>query len=96
MISLIMPAINNPTQAPVAQVSMTDIRRQMMAAVHSSVVTVPDDYLMHTASEKNRPAPTLALPAQGLRVLAQALLSPAPAPNARLLALKRKAQEWFG
>ena len=91
-----MPALNTSAQAPSAQVLVMDIRRQMTDAVHTPEVIVPDDYIMKSQAEMSRAVPALALPQEGLRTLAKALLAVAPAPNAKLLAAKRKAQEWFG
>ena len=92
-----MPAVNNSAQSATAQVISTmEIRRQMIEAVHMPAVVLPDSYTMSASVEKKHLAPALSLPAQGLRTLAQALLLPASMPNAKLLALKRKAQEWFG
>ena len=91
-----MPALNTSAQAPVAQVIVMEIRRQMIEAVHTPEIIVPDDYTMKSQAKTSCPAPALALPQQGLRTLVKALLAAAPAPNAKLLAAKRKAQEWFG
>ena len=73
-----------------------DIRRQMTEAVHTPEIIVPDDYTMKSQAETSRIVPALALPQEGLRTLAKALMGTAPAPNSKLLAAKRKAQEWFG
>ena len=91
-----IPAVNNSAQSATAQVSTMEIRRQMTEAVHMPAVVLPENYTMSASVEKKHLAPALSLPAQGLRTLAQALLLPASMPNAKLLALKCKAQEWFG
>lgn len=90
-----MPA-NLPAQATTAQVIVMDIRRQMTEAVHTPEIIVPDDYTMKSQAESSRIVPALALPQEGLRTLAKALMGAAPAPNSKLLAAKRKAREWFG
>lgn len=73
-----------------------DVRRQLTEAIHTPEIVVPDDYTMKFQDEMSRSVPTLPLPQEGLRTLAKALLSAAPAPSAKLLAAKRKSQEWFG
>ena len=91
-----MPALNPSAQAPVAKVVVMEIRRQMTEAVHSPEIVVPDDYVMNSENKISPPATALSLPQEGLRTLAKALLAPAPAPTAKLMAAKRKAQEWLG
>ncbi|MBF9239421.1 hypothetical protein I2I05_18660 [Hymenobacter sp. BT683] len=83
-------------KAPSAEVRVMEIRRQMAHAVHTPEIAIPDHYHMNSPQETSPAPASLALPAAALKTLAKALMSPAPAPNAKLMMAKRKAKEWFG
>lgn len=91
---MFIPPVN--IKAVSAEVRTLEIRRQIAQAVHPPEIAIPDHYLMNSPQEVSPSLAPLALPAAALRTLARALMAPAPAPNAKLLAAKRKAQQWFG
>jgi hypothetical protein len=94
--SVLMMTPPTAVKAVSAEVRVMEIRRQMVQAVPTPEIAIPDHILMNSSQESlSAPAP-LALPTAALKKLATALMSPAPAPNANLLKVKRKAQEWFG
>lgn len=73
-----------------------EITRQVALATHTPPVPVPADY---RTSAKRKTffsiVDRIELTSRGFSTLAQALVNPAPAPNANLLAAMQQAKEWF-
>jgi hypothetical protein len=89
-----MNSANAPQRATCSEVRL-DTRRHIELALSSPKVVVPNTYtyapkMKGSFSKVER----LELTANDMKALGEAMLSPAPAPNAKLVAAMKRAKKW--